>query len=100
MTTGLEKIIAFIKRTGDRCIVLDHEGNPAYVILPLNEYERMAERRPATASVDLAADISRDAGSRGSGTPQPWGAEEPSAAGPEATAAENASDQYFFEPIE
>ena len=81
MTTGLEKIIAFIKRTGDRCIVLDHEGNPAYVILPLNEYERLAERRPLAM-------------------PQPWGPEEPSPAAPEATAAENASDQYFFEPIE
>ena len=100
MTTGLEKIIAFIKRTGDRCIVLDHEGNPAYVILPLNEYERLAERRPLAMPQDLAADISRDAESRGIGAPQPWGPEEPSPAAPEATAAENASDQYFFEPIE
>lgn len=41
MDRGLEKITTLIAKTGDRCIVLDAAGNPAYVIMRLADYEKM-----------------------------------------------------------
>lgn len=37
----LDRILALIKKTGDRCIILDHEGNPAFVLSSFDEYERL-----------------------------------------------------------
>lgn len=60
---NLEKIINLIKRTGDNCIVLDHEGNPAYVLMSLEDYESIvsAKSEVATLSEDeLLNKINRD----------------------------------------
>ncbi|MFA6322398.1 MAG: hypothetical protein WCX71_02860 [Candidatus Buchananbacteria bacterium] len=42
MPNGLEKIIELIKKTNNNCVVLDHEGNPAFVVLAFGDYEKMA----------------------------------------------------------
>lgn len=36
---GLKNVIAFIKKTGDKCVILDENGQDAYVIMPLSMYE-------------------------------------------------------------
>jgi len=36
----LNKIINLIKKTGDRCVVLDSQGN-SYVVMSLKDYERI-----------------------------------------------------------
>jgi hypothetical protein len=41
MAQDLAKIIAFIEQTGDRCIILDQAGTPAYVIMPLRQYQQV-----------------------------------------------------------
>ena len=45
----LKKIIHLIEKTGDRAIILE-EGEPAYVILPFREYEKLfgEDGNPAT----------------------------------------------------
>jgi len=41
MSNPLEKFIDLVKKTGDNCIVLDHQGNPTYVIMAFNNYQRL-----------------------------------------------------------
>jgi len=45
MPQGLEKIIQLVKKTGDNCIILDSQGNPAYVITDFDKYENLALNR-------------------------------------------------------
>lgn len=39
----LKKIINLIEKTGDRCVVVDQEGNPAFVIMSFSAYEKLVE---------------------------------------------------------
>src|SRR3989338_1192540 len=41
MSNPLEKIIDLVKKTGDNCVVLDYQGNPTYVIMAFNNYQRL-----------------------------------------------------------
>src|SRR3989344_7086826 len=41
MTTQLRRILDLVRRTGDRMIVTDPEGKDAYVIMGLDQYERL-----------------------------------------------------------
>ena len=38
---NLQKIINLIKKTGDKAIILDENGEPSYVIMTLFDYERL-----------------------------------------------------------
>lgn len=100
MPSGLEKIIALIRRTGDRCIVVDSAGNPAYVILPLEEYEQLAAKTaaPAGSSADqLFDEIQRDVELRSiePASTQPMDESVPPLGNPD-----DHHDRYYFEPIE
>jgi len=41
MSNPLAKITALIKKTGDNCVVLDSEGNPAFVVMSIERYQRL-----------------------------------------------------------
>jgi hypothetical protein len=41
MPNSLEKIIDLIKKTKNNCIVLDKDGNPAYVVVTFESYSKM-----------------------------------------------------------
>ncbi|NUM25008.1 MAG: hypothetical protein HUU49_00095 [Candidatus Buchananbacteria bacterium] len=63
MPNSLQKIIDLIKQTGDNCIVLDHEGNPAYVLMTLADYQKMVIGRAEVAGLseeELIDKINRD----------------------------------------
>lgn len=111
MPRGLERIIALMRRTHDRCIVVDETGSPLFVIVPLEAYEHLVFGLPPTA-----------AGTAGTGTDPllqqldlrvatvaPNQARTTPVARAEAPAAgevdlplesQDPVDQYFFEPIE
>ena len=38
---SLEKVLNLIKKTGDKCIILDTEGNPGYLVMTLKDYEKL-----------------------------------------------------------
>ena len=38
---GLQKVVNLIKKTGDKAIILDQNGEPNYVIMTLNDYEQL-----------------------------------------------------------
>ncbi len=101
MSTGLEKIIALIRRTGDRCVVVDAAGDPAFVVLPLEEYERLAlpssaRRRDADALVTrLDQQAAEPAASSPAAVLSPF-----APADPPSGSGHTDADQYFFEPIE
>ncbi|HLD28037.1 MAG TPA: hypothetical protein VJB67_00300 [Patescibacteria group bacterium] len=38
---NLEKIVNLLKKTGDKAIILDQNGNPCYVIMTLPDYENL-----------------------------------------------------------
>src|SRR3989338_5858753 len=39
----LNRVMRLVRRTGDRCVVLDNECDEAVVVLNLDEYERMLD---------------------------------------------------------
>ncbi len=41
MSNSIEKVIELIKKTGDKCIILDAEGNPQYVAMRFKDYEKI-----------------------------------------------------------
>jgi len=41
MPNPLISIIELIKKSGDNCIVLDIEGNPAFVVVKFEDYQKM-----------------------------------------------------------
>jgi len=43
MVNSLTKIIELIKKTGDNCIVLDPQGEPAYVVVGFKNYQQLIE---------------------------------------------------------
>lgn len=59
----LQKIVNLIKKTGDKAIVLDQSGDPAYVMMSLEDYERLilgkSDVRGLTES-ELLDKINRD----------------------------------------
>jgi hypothetical protein len=38
---NLDKIVNLIKKTGDKAIILDHNGDPSYVVMTLGSYEQL-----------------------------------------------------------
>ena len=51
MTNSIEKIIDLIKKTGDKCIVLDSNGEPAFVAMRFTEYENLIENTPSISDL-------------------------------------------------
>ena len=101
MVSGLAKIIELIRRTGDRCIVVDASGNPDVVILPLAEYERLSAGQSGgnRRSESLFESITQ-AAARPMPPPKPWGTGADELTPLVETPLADAADQYFFEPIE
>lgn len=98
MPAGFEKIIGLLKRTGDRCVVVDEQGNPTFVVMPFSQYEDLLDRQlkgpPGGSSLPPVV----------GGAPQELGSTahavvtqpiEPLPAEPMES-----SDRYYFEPIE
>jgi len=42
MNSSLSKVLELIKKTKDRLVLLDENGKDAYVIMPIEEYERLS----------------------------------------------------------
>jgi len=63
MANPMEKIIELISQTGDRCIVLNPQGEPAYVVLTLADYQSLIEGRRGLIGLteaELLGQINRD----------------------------------------
>ncbi len=43
MSSGFDKIIAILKKTGDNCIIVDESGNPEYMVMPFERYEKLID---------------------------------------------------------
>ena len=123
MASHMEKIISLIKRTGDRCVVVDVEGNPLYVMLSLTEYEKLisgSENLAALNEDEMLDKITRDVAiwraSQQEQQLRDWDSVENAISEAKGTQAvppvanvENSlnkedkkqkEDQYYFEPIE
>jgi len=123
MANSMEKIISLVKRMGDRCVVVDIEGNPLYVVLSFGEYEKLISGSANLAALnedEMLDKINRDVASwRASQQEQQlrdWDSVENAISEAKGTQAvppvanvENSlnkedkkqkEDQYYFEPIE
>lgn len=63
MNNPLNKIINLAKRTGDRVIVTDTEGSEAFVVMNLDEYEKMIGAKDEIRDLsedELLSKINRD----------------------------------------
>lgn len=45
MSDNLKKITQLMRKTGDRCIIFDNPNNNAYVIMTLDEYGALVEKK-------------------------------------------------------
>lgn len=108
MDSGLKKIIALIKKTGDRLIVLETDNPEPYVVMGLDDYEKLIDKKisvdkqgvlPLSDALpnfdDLAdsemSDLSLD-DKTGDFLSEDDEEEKP--------VAEISDDQYYFEPLE
>jgi len=62
----MEKIIELVKKTGDTFVVVDQNGQPNYVVLNFDSYERLVDKKPELADLteqELLEKINRDVAS-------------------------------------
>ena len=63
MPNSFTKIIDLVKKTGDNCVVLDNNGDPAYVVISFNNYQKMILGKSEIAGLtedELLEKINRD----------------------------------------
>ena len=65
MPNSLKKVIDLIKKTSDRCIVLNEDGEPTYVLMTFGDYEALVfgKSAPEVAGLtenELLEKINRD----------------------------------------
>ncbi len=61
MTPLLKKIMSLARKTGDRCILIDETGDQAFVLLDLEDYEKLvSEPLARLEKQSLTAQISQD----------------------------------------
>jgi len=117
MSNSLQQIIKLIHKTGDRCVVLDTEGNPAYVIMGLEQYDQLVSSEKGIIGLteaELMDKINRDIADWKAGQAEndqvsdvdELGSNEPEII-PEnpqnllnKANSEGSDEQYYFEPIE
>lgn len=61
--TNLPQLIDFIKKTGDKCVILDEFGNPFGVLMTLGDYEKLFFGKLEVIGLteeELLAKINRD----------------------------------------
>lgn len=57
MTESLDQILELIKKTGDRCVVIDRATENNYVVMSIKDYERLAlGSSPLPAQQETAAE--------------------------------------------
>lgn len=99
----IKKIINLIEKTGDRCVVVDKEGDPAYVILSFSAYEKIINNEDDVSGLSedqLLEKINRDVAtwkeSQNEAKLQNFASLEEVFEGEK----EQAEDKYYFEPVE
>jgi len=104
---SLEKIINLIKKTGDKCIIINQESDDALVILPLEEYEKFLEYKSVKSEKLLTENkvvdkINRDIALKISEEKQPVGINEIDLEGELKAIAEKDGEEekFYFEPVE
>jgi hypothetical protein len=73
MKNQFERVLNLVRRTGDTMIVVDKEGDDAYVVMDLDQYEAMlgesaqkpSEQAPAQVSQQEVWDLMQQAGDSG-----------------------------------
>ncbi|MBN1778689.1 MAG: hypothetical protein JW816_00500 [Candidatus Buchananbacteria bacterium] len=66
MPNSMEKIIELVKKTGDTHVIVDPNGEPAYVVLNFKAYERLVDSQPELTGLteqELLEKINRDVSS-------------------------------------
>ena len=60
---NFEKLLNLLKKTGDKAIILDQNGNPGYVIMSVNDYEDLILGKSGVSGLtesELLDKINRD----------------------------------------
>ncbi len=61
--SNLQKVFEIIKKTGDRCIVIDNPHGSVYVVMTLDDYEALIQRKGEIANLsekEFLEKINRD----------------------------------------
>jgi hypothetical protein len=60
MNNSWRKIIELIKKTGDRCLVVDEKSGEAFAIVPIKQYEELIDAKSAVPSAAVEKSASFD----------------------------------------
>ena len=108
MDSLFDRILGLVRTTGERCVVVDRTSATAFVVLPLDEYERL-RRTPDLAVADLTPDglldkINRDVAEWREANRETDDADATSdpdtAESRQALSGAGSEERFYFEPIE
>jgi cysteinyl-tRNA synthetase len=63
MSNSIQEVIDLIKKTNDNCVIIDSQGQPAFVVLPFKVYKKMVDSNPGIVDLteeELLDKINRD----------------------------------------
>lgn len=109
MTESLDQILELIKKTGDRCVVIDRATQSNYVVMSIKDYEHLVfgkeekkESQPIKSPI-LEEEVEQSTASLDSThTQEPvapdWWSEKTEK--PQPLEDKPVDDQYYLEPVE
>ena len=103
----IKKLINLIEKTGDRLVVIDRVGNPAYVIMGFSAYEKLIEGKAEISDLtedELLEKINRDVSiwrsSQEEAKLQEFETLEQVLQKEEQEEVRDEGEKYYFEPVE
>lgn len=108
MSEGFKKIIQLLNSNQDRCIVVDQNGDPLYVIMTCQEFQSIIGRHHEVAKLSekefldkINRDIALWKSAQESEIVENWEAINPKKTSDDANQLkENKEEIYYFEPID
>lgn len=101
MTDAWRKILDIMRKTGDRCIIVDGDAEDPFVVMPLEAYSALIETAPPRLTAHPVTDkIEPDITSLRGSTPVPIKDDDLDSFAEQSEKELIASERFYLEPIE
>lgn len=101
MTNAWRKILDIVRKTGDRCIVVEGDTEDAFVVMPLESYEALISKNLPRLTAHATADkIEPDITSMRDSTPAKLNDDSLDSFAEQSEKELLSSERFYLEPIE
>ncbi len=103
MKDAWKQVLSLVKKTGDRCIVLDERSEGAYVVMGLDSYEKLVSQESPVSNLteaELLDKINRDIALWQSTQDIDSELQEDCLDGEVLSGDSSEDDRYYIEPVE